>query len=84
MNGALDGDTVKVAVYLHSYGKKLEGEVAEILGRKRDEFVGVIELARNNAFVIPDHRRMYTDIQVPLDAVGKARNGEKVVVKITE
>ena len=84
LNGALDGDGVKVAVYLHSYGKKLEGEVAEILSRKRDEFVGVIEFARGNAFVIPDHRRMYTDIHVPLDAVGKAKNGEKVVVKITE
>jgi len=83
LNGALDGDTVKVIVYLHRAGHKAEGEVAEIIQRKRDQFVGVIEIAKRHAFVIPDHRKMYTDIYVPLSGIGKAQDREKVLVKIT-
>ncbi len=83
LNGALDGDTVKVIVYMHRAGKRAEGEVAEIMQRKRDEFVGVIEIAKRHAFVIPDNRKMYTDIFVPLTAIGKAQDREKVLVKIT-
>lgn len=84
LNGALDGDIVKVVVYLHRAGKRAEGEVSEIIQRKRDEFVGVIEIAKRHAFVIPDNRKMYTEIHIPLDAIGKAQDGEKVLVKITE
>ncbi len=83
LNGALDGDTVNVIVYLHRAGRRAEGEVSEILQRKRDEFVGVIEIAKRHAFVIPDNRKMYTDIYIPLSAVGKAKDREKVLVKIT-
>ncbi len=83
LNGALDGDTVKVVMYLHKAGRRAEGEVAEIMSRKRDEFVGVIEILNKHAFVIPDNRKMYTDIYVPLDATGKAKNREKVLVKIS-
>ena len=84
LNGALDGDTVRVAVSTYRVGRKPAGEVSEIIQRRRDEFVGLIEIARRHAFIIPDNRRMYTDIYVPLDETGKAQDGEKVLVKITQ
>ncbi|MDJ1468754.1 ribonuclease R [Xanthocytophaga flava] len=83
LNGALDGDTVNVVVYMHRAGSKPEGEVSEILQRKKDEYVGIIEITKRHAFVIPDNRKMYADIYIPLDSIGNAKDREKVLVKIT-
>ena len=41
LNHALDGDTVKVYVYNRRKGKKEEGEVIEVIERKKTDFVGV-------------------------------------------
>jgi ribonuclease R len=82
--GALDGDTVKVAVYASSNGRRPEGEVVEVLQRKKDEFVGKIEILPKYAFVIPDNKKMFTDIYVRQEHINGAKEGEKVLVKITQ
>lgn len=89
LNNALDGDKVKVLVTgnhadKNSKSGKPEGEVVEVLERKRDEFVGRIDLAPRFAFVIPDNRKMHYDIFVGQDSIGGAKNGDKVIVKITQ
>ena len=81
---ALDGDRVKIQVYQHSGGKKAEGEVIEILERRRDEFVGKIELSEKYAFVIADNKKMHLDIFIPNRATQGANQGEKVIVKVKE
>jgi ribonuclease R len=82
---AMDGDIVKVAIHKSAiYGRKPEGEVVEIVERPKKEFVGKIELSTRFAFVIPDNRKMYYDIFIPNDEVNHAKNGEKVIVEITE
>ncbi len=84
LHQALHGDLVKV--YLFAYKKRgnPEGEVVEIVERARETFVGNIEVLERYAFCIPDSRQMPYDIFIPLEKLGKARNGEKVIVKITE
>ncbi len=85
LNGALDGDTVRVRLYgSKKSDKRLEGEVVEIVERGREEFVGRIELSPRFAFVVPDSRKMHHDIFVPNDATLNAKNNEKVIVRITE
>jgi ribonuclease R len=81
---ALDGDCVKVRAFPQRQGKKQEGEVVEIIQRAKDEFVGKIELSERYAFVIADSKRMHLDIFVPNNQISGAKNGEKVIVKITE
>jgi ribonuclease R len=83
IGNALDGDTVKVAIYENPYGH-LEGEVLEIVKRKTDEFAGIIQISKTHAFVVTDNKKMYVDIYIPFDEIGKAQNGEKVLVKILE
>ena len=83
VGNALDGDTVKVAVYKNPYGH-LEGEVLEIVKRKTEEFAGIIQISKTHAFVVTDNRKMHIDIYIPFDEIGKAKNGEKVLVKIIE
>lgn len=81
---ALNGDKVKVMVYARSKTRRPEGEVVEILERKRATFVGTIQRSENYAFLLPGGKQLPYDIFIPLHQLGGARNGEKVVVEITE
>lgn len=84
LHQALHGDIVKV--YLFAYKKRgnPEGEVVEIVERARETFVGNMEVLDRYAFCIPDSRQMPYDIFIPLEKLGKAQNGQKVIVRITE
>lgn len=84
LNRALDGDTVKVYVYNRRSGKRPEGEVIEVIERHKEEFVGVIDIQKNFAFVSTANPKMYTDIFVPKDKYGDAEQGDVVVVKIED
>ncbi len=84
LNKAFNGDLVEVYVYPQKKKKKLEGEVVRVLERKKDTFVGVVDMQPNFAFVRPSDPKMYTDIFVPKEAIGKAQDGDKVMVSISE
>lgn len=82
VNRAFDGDRVQVLVKPSRKSNKLEGEVVSVLERKKNNFVGILELKKSFAFVRPTDHKMYTDIFVPIDLIGKAKDGEKVIVEI--
>lgn len=84
LNKALDGDKVKVYIYNRRRGRKPEGEVVEILERAKTDFVGVIDIQKNFAFVSTANPKMYTDIFIPKDKMGEAENGDVVLVKIED
>jgi len=84
LNHALDKDTVKVYVYNRRRGKKPEGEVIDIIERKKSEFVGVIDIQKNFAFVTTANPKMYTDIFIPKDKIGEAQQGDVVIAKIED
>jgi ribonuclease R len=85
MQYALDGDLVEVRMYPgKSGGKNPEGEIIRVLERGRSEFVGTIEVHSKYAFIIPDKRKMYQDIFIPLDKIADANDGDKVIVRITQ
>ena len=84
LNHALDKDKVKVYVYNRRRGKKPEGEVIEVLERSKTEFVGVIDIQKNFAFVTTANAKMYTDIFITKDKYNGAEQGDVVVVKIED
>lgn len=84
MNKALNGDTVKVLQFAKRKHHQPEGEVVEILKRKRETFVGVVEISNGFAFLVVDSRDMSHDIFIPLKALNGAENGQKAIAKITE
>ncbi len=81
---ALHGDIVKVHVYGRKKRQHVEGEIVEIIQRKRDTFVGIIEVSKHFAFLIPERNQIAYDIFIPLDKLKKAKSGEKAIVKIIE
>jgi ribonuclease R len=94
INGALQGDIVRLllfppppARYRGRSGqpvRKPEGEVVEVLKRNNEFFIGTLRKSRQYALFLPDNPNMPTDIYVPLEAAGNARDGEKVVVRVTD
>ena len=81
---ALDKDKVKVYIYNRRKGRKPEGEVVEIIERYKTEFVGVIDIQKNFAFVSTANPKMYTDIFIPKNKLGDAENGDVVLVKMDD
>ena len=84
MNKALHGDEVEFYVYKRRKRGKIEGEITNIIKRAKSEYVGVIQIHKNYAFVIPDSNKMYTDIFVPINKINKAEDGDKVLVSLED
>jgi len=81
---ALHGDYVKVLLFPRRKGHKKEGEIVEVLERKKTTYAGILELSKNFGFVIPDNENMPVDIFIPKSQLNDGINGMKVVARITE
>jgi len=84
LNRALHGDIVKVLLYARKKQHKVEGEVVEVIERKRETFVGNVEVANKFAFFEADSRKMPYDLFIPLEKLNGALDGQKVVARITD
>ena len=84
MNKALHGDEVEFYAYKRRNRGKIEGEITNIIKRAKSEYVGVIQIHKSYAFVIPDGNKMYTDIFVPINKINKAEEGDKVLVSLED
>ena len=84
INRAMKNDTVKVLLYAARKNRQPEGEVVEIIKRSRETFVGVLSIKNNVAFVIIDNRILNADIYIPMDKLNGAKDGQKVLVKMTD
>ncbi|TNE81907.1 MAG: ribonuclease R [Bacteroidetes bacterium] len=84
LNHAFHGDLVMVQLFARKKGKRMEGEVMEILERSRRKFVGTLDRMGDYAFFLPDDRRLYVDIFIPAENLNGAKDGEKVIVEITD
>jgi len=85
MNGAMHGDRVLVRPKVSAKGdSKAEGEVIRILKRAHKTVVGTVERGKHFSFVVPDDKRIFYDLYIPKDKALDAKNGQKVVAKITE
>lgn len=84
-NTALHGDAVRVAVKdADGRGRRLQGVVKEVLQRKRTEFIGSLQMNKGFAFFVSESEKPMPDIFIPLHAIGKAKDGDRVVVKLIE
>ena len=82
---AFHGDTVQVLLQIRTRPDKKEyknpkGKVIKVISRAKSEFVGVLKVLRDSAFVITDDRKIKTDILIPLNdlKIGRASCRERV------
>jgi len=83
LNQALHGDTVKVRV-IPGGRKKIEGQVIEIIERKKTQFIGRVEISAKYAFFIADSQKMNVDFFIPLAKLKGAKEGQKVIAEIAD
>ena len=81
---ALDGDNVQFYIHNRKRNGRVEGEIIKVIQRAKLDYVGVIQINKNFAFVIPDNSKIPVDIYVPLKKIKKAKEGQKVVVRIED
>ncbi|MDZ4679829.1 MAG: ribonuclease R [Saprospiraceae bacterium] len=95
VNGALNGDTVRVQLFAPApyrggrrgasqTQRKPEGEVLEVIKRANEFFIGTLRLNRKYALFLPDNPNVPTDIFVHIEDIGEAQDGDKVVIKVTD
>ena len=85
INRAFQGDLVEVYVYKRKQKSgAFEGEIITILQRNKTQFVGVLQIEKNYAFVLTRGPRMYTDFFIDKKQLDGYINGDKVLVEYTD
>ena len=84
MGCALNGDKVKVLLYPRRQNRDEEGEVVEVLDRAKTEFVGILEVKPNFAFLNVDRKQLVHDIFIPRDKLNGGKDGQKCIGRIVE
>ena len=84
--GALDGDKLIIEIIDNETTKNnhKEGKVVKILSHEKNTIVGTFTNSKNFGFVVPDNKNFGTDIFISKKNINKAKNNDKVVVKITK
>lgn len=81
---ALHDDQVKVYLFPKRKNHKTEGQIVEVIKRNKTDYVGVFTITKDFGFLVPDSNNMPVDIFVPKAAFNKAKNGDKVIVRISD
>lgn len=89
LNGAIDGDTVRVIKFSDGsrgrrVGRRQEGKIVQVVERGRTELVGTIDVWGKYAYLKPNNKRVYEEVYIPGDKIGGARQDEKVIVHLTK
>lgn len=82
-NTALHGDTVKIKIKPGG-GRRMQGEVVEVLERKRTEFIGRLEMNKGFAFFVAEVEKPMPDLYIPLANIKGAKDKERVVVRLLQ
>ena len=81
---ALNGDRVRVAFMARRQNHIKEAIVTEILERKHDQAVGILQVEKDYAFLNAEGNFFVQDILIPKKKLKGGKTGEKAVVKITQ
>ncbi|UKK50800.1 ribonuclease R [Prevotella sp. E13-17] len=81
---ALNGDRVKVAFMARRQNHIKEAIVTDILERKHDQAVGVLQVEKDFAFLNTEGNIFVHDILIPKKKLKGGKTGDKAVVKIIQ
>ncbi len=81
---AMGGDRVRVAMMARRQNHIKEAIVTEILERKHNQAVGILQVEKDYAFLITEGNIFAQDILIPKKKLKGGKTGEKAVVKITQ
>ena len=80
----LHGDIVEFEILSRKRKGFYLGNILGLIERKKKEYVGVIQINKNFAFAIIEDRKVHSDVFIPSTNIGKAQDGDKVLIKILD
>ncbi len=80
LSTAFSGDTVEVALFAKRKGKNIEGQIVNVISKKRKNIVGTLRKSHVSYFIKPDEPEIHRDIYVDKDNLKGAKEGDKVIV----
>ncbi len=84
INGALHGDTVLAHIISdETEGRRAEGEIIKITRETEQKIVGRLELAGDNAFIVPVFKKFTKDFFVKRKNINGAKENDMVVARLT-
>ena len=83
LNGALNGDKVKIELIGKQSGNSLEGKVVEIIQRGLQQVVGLVKQRKGRYLILVDDSKFNSVVYLDGDRKG-AMEGHKVVVEMTK
>ena len=83
LNGAMHKDRVVVKIVKRGENESATGEVEKILERGYTEIVGAFYKDRRAGRLLPDERKYFSEIYIPLASCRNVKSGVKAVAKIT-
>ncbi|MFQ5678003.1 MAG: ribonuclease R [Gemmatimonadota bacterium] len=84
LRGAVEGDTVVARVERRPRGRNAEGTVIRVLRRAWRQVVGTYRRRRNYGFVAAGEPPLGVEFFIPPDLEADARDGQVVLVEVTE
>ena len=81
---AMGGDRVRVALMARRQNHIKEAIVTDILQRKRDQAVGILQVEKDFAFLNAEGNTFAQDILIPKKKLKGGKTGQKAVVRITQ
>ena len=84
LKSAIDGDIVKVHIYAVNEKDNPLGEIIDVVQRKRNEFIGFVQMSKGFAFITNPSGKRMPDIYVPAEHFNNAKDGDKVVINVTD
>jgi ribonuclease R len=84
MSELMHGDRAVVRIQGVDHRGRPEGSLVDVLERNTSELAGRYTEEHGVSFVAPDNARIAHTVQIPVPERGGARNGQMVVVQITQ
>jgi ribonuclease R len=84
MRSVLHKDRVRVRVLRHDRRGRPEGRVIDIVSRSTDPIIGRLLQESGTWVVAPEDKRYGQDVLIPRGGTAKAKEGQVVVVELTE
>ncbi|MEJ2194017.1 MAG: ribonuclease R, partial [Ignavibacteriaceae bacterium] len=76
---AFDGDIVEVVLFAKQKGKNIEGQIINVIERKRKEIIGTLHKSKSFYFVTPDDFHFQRDVYIDKANLNTAKQGDKVI-----
>ncbi len=80
MDSAFDGDEVEAVLFSRRKRKNFEGQIINVIKRKREEIVGTLKKSKSFYFIEPDDPKIHRDIYTGKSQLKGAKVGDKVIV----